>query len=178
MSTLCSPPMTKGGSCRYRSPKRASPATSGHAAGALECGCEAAALPCHWQELAVTGRWEHTIRDVRPRRKQVFWASATGSAAAGHTKEAVKKSKGFTTEAQRHRENHNGYPVGAHSNKACSFPKSFIAAPFLEKFPWTTVDSCWVISLCLCVPVVQEVLIGFFSQLQGGEGCPSTGSGR
>jgi hypothetical protein len=74
--------------------------------------------------------------------------------------EAVKKIKRpqrRDIETQRHKEKHNGYAVGAHSNKTCSFPQSFLAARLLEKSPfWTTVDSCCVIPLCLCVSVVQE----------------------
>ena len=79
-----------------------------------------------------------------------------------------------TSPQRRHRDTqkrHNGYAVGAHSNKACSFPKSFIAARLLEKFPfWTTVDSCCVIfsvSLRLCGSRRLDRIFSHFSDLGG-----------
>jgi len=56
----------EGGSCCYRSPRRAPPAAQESAAGALECGSGAAALPWHWQESGRTGHW-HELSAVSGR---------------------------------------------------------------------------------------------------------------
>ena len=58
---------TQGGSCRYRTPRRASPAMERSAARALECGSEAAAfLPPQETALAAPARRFAALADVPP----------------------------------------------------------------------------------------------------------------